>query len=134
MNTRYVGSRILPLLVTINGFIVVALGAFGAHRLKVLVGPEALQIWQTGVRYQMFHVAALLACAFFAATRDPDSKAVRWAIFAAGFFVLGILFFSGSLYLLVLIQQSWLGLMAAVGGVCFLLGWTSLTVCVVSRS
>lgn len=133
MRSTYTGSRLLPLLVAINGFVVVALGAFGAHGLKALATPEAMQFWHTGVRYHMFHVTALLACAFFASTCEARSQAARWAVVAASLFLLGILFFSGSLYLLVLVQESWLGMCVPVGGVFFLLGWLSLTICFFRR-
>ncbi len=133
MSSNYIGSRMLPLFVAINGFLVVALGAFGAHGLKALVAPEAMHYWQTGVRYHMFHVAALLACAFVASTCEARPRAARWAVLAACLFLLGILFFSGSLYLLVLLQKGWLGLSAAIGGVFFLLGWASLTICILRR-
>lgn len=133
MSSTDTGSRLLPLLVTINGFVVVALGAFGAHGLKAIATPEAMQFWHTGVRYHMFHVAALLACAFFASTCEAKPQAARWAVVAACLFVLGILFFSGSLYLLVLMQKSWLGMCVPVGGLFFLLGWASLTICLFRR-
>ncbi len=133
MSSNYTGSRFLPLLVTINGFLAVAIGAFGAHGVEALIAPEAMQHWQTGVRYQMFHVVALLACAFFTSTCEANPRAALWAVVAACLFVLGMVFFSGSLYLLALTQQSWLGLCVPVGGVFFLLGWTSLTICLLRR-
>jgi len=129
VSSNPIGSRLLPLLVAINGFLVVALGAFGAHGLKNLIAPEAMQYWHTGVRYQMFHVVGLLACAFFASTGEARPGAARWAVLAAVLFILGMVFFSGSLYLLALTQKSWLGRCVPMGGVFFLLGWASLTVC-----
>ena len=128
MSSNNTNSRFLPLLVTINGFLAVAIGAFGAHGVKALIAPEAMQHWHTGVRYQMFHVVALLACAFFSSTCEANSRASRWLVIAACLFVLGIIFFSGSLYLLALTQRSWLGMCVPVGGVFFLLGWASLTI------
>ena len=133
MKSNPIGSRLLPLFVVCNGFLVVALGAFGAHGLKTLIAPEAMQFWHTGVRYHMFHVVALLACAFFASTCELQSRARPWATVAACLFVLGIIFFSGSLYLLALTQKSWLGMCVPVGGVFFLLGWASLSVCLLRR-
>ncbi len=129
MSSKPNASRLLPLLVAVNGFLVVALGAFGAHGLKNLITPEAMQFWHTGVRYQMFHVVGLLACAFFASTYEDKPDATRWAVVAACLFMLGMVFFSGSLYLLALIQTSWLGMCVPIGGVFFLLGWTSLAIC-----
>ena len=129
MSSNSIANRSLPLLVVINGFLVVALGAFGAHGLKSLIAPEAMQFWHTGVRYQMFHVVGLLVCAFFASGCEDRPHAVRWAVAAACLFILGMVFFSGSLYLLALTQQSWLGMCVPIGGVFFLLGWISLAVC-----
>lgn len=133
MSSNIIGSRFLPLLVAINGFLVVALGAFGAHGLKTLIAPEAMQYWHTGVRYQMFHVVAMLACAFFASICEAKPHAARWAVVAACLFVLGMMFFSGSLYLLALTQKNWLAMCVPVGGVFFLLGWVSLTICLLRR-
>ncbi|PCJ34644.1 MAG: hypothetical protein COA75_12735 [Cellvibrionales bacterium] len=127
MSSNNTDSRFLPLLVSINGFLAVGLGAFGAHGLKALIAPESMQLWHTAARYQMFHVVALLACAFFSSTCEANSRASYWLVVAACLFVLGIIFFSGSLYLLALTQKSWLGMCVPVGGVFFLLGWTSLT-------
>ncbi len=129
MSSNPIGSRSLPLLVVINGFLVVALGAFGAHGLKTLIAPEAMQFWHTGVRYQMFHVVGLLACAFFASTGEAKPHAERWAVVAAYLFLMGMVFFSGSLYLLALTQKSWLGMCVPIGGFFFLLGWASLAIC-----
>lgn len=129
MSSNPIGSRSLPLLVVINGFLVVALGAFGAHGLKTLIAPEAMQFWHTGVRYQMFHVVGLLACAFFVSTGEAKPHAERWAVVAAYLFLMGMVFFSGSLYLLALTQKSWLGMCVPIGGFFFLLGWASLAIC-----
>ena len=129
MSSNPIGSRSLPLLVVINGFLVVALGAFGAHGLKTLIAPEAMQFWHTGVRYQMFHVVGLFACAFFASTGEAKPHAERWAVVAAYLFLMGMVFFSGSLYLLALTQKSWLGMCVPIGGFFFLLGWASLAIC-----
>jgi len=129
VSSNPIGSRSLPLLVVINGFLIVALGAFGAHGLKALIAPDAMQYWHTGVRYQMFHVGGLLACAFFASTCEDKPHAVRWAMVAAFAFMLGMVFFSGSLYLLALTEKSWLGMCVPIGGVFFLLGWVSLAIC-----
>ncbi|MDF1831508.1 MAG: DUF423 domain-containing protein [Porticoccaceae bacterium] len=129
MSLKPIDSRLLPLLVAVNGFLVVTLGAFGAHGLKNLIAPEAMQYWHTGVLYQMFHVVGLLACAFLASTCEGKPHATHWAVVAACLFMLGVVFFSGSLYLLALTQQSWLGMCVPIGGVFFLLGWISLAVC-----
>jgi uncharacterized membrane protein YgdD (TMEM256/DUF423 family) len=99
----------------------VALGAFGAHGLKSRVAPEMLAVFETGVRYHMYHALALLAVGW-AATRWPSSS-----IGAAGWlFVAGILVFSGSLYAMTFTGARWLGAITPLGGLCFILGWVLL--------
>ena len=96
----------------------VAAGAFGAHTLEQYVTPERLQVFETGVRYQMYHALALLF-AGWAVGRWPGWK-VRWSGYL---FVGGMVLFSGSLYLLVFTDTSWLGAITPLGGVAFLAGW-----------
>ena len=99
----------------------VALGAFGAHGLRGLVGPELLAVWRTAVDYQMFHALALLALAF-----APAGSAGGPGSLACWCFAIGVLVFSGSLYLLVLSGQSWLGAITPLGGLCLIAGWGAL--------
>ena len=99
----------------------VVLGAFGAHALRERLSPEDLAIFETGVRYQMYHALALFAVAW-AASRWPGT-----AVNAAGWmFIVGVLIFSGSLYALVLTDTRWLGAITPVGGVVLILGWALL--------
>ena len=103
------------------GAMAVALGAFGAHALKSRVSVELLAIFETGVRYHMYHALALLAVAW-AATRWPGPS-----ITAAGWlFVAGILVFSGSLYLMTFTGARWLGAITPIGGLCLIAGWLAL--------
>jgi uncharacterized membrane protein YgdD (TMEM256/DUF423 family) len=101
------------------GFIAVALGAFGAHGLRDRLTEESLAIYQTGAQYQMVHALALLALAGFA-DRLRRSAVVGWL------FVFGVLIFSGSLYLLAITGDRWLGAITPIGGLCFLAGWAFL--------
>ena len=105
----------------------VAAGAFGAHALRDRVAPDMLAIFETGVRYQMYHALALLGVAW-ATARWPDSSAVL----AGWCFVAGIVIFSGSLYVLALTGVRWLGAITPLGGLAFLAGW-ALLVWTVSR-
>ncbi|MEL6179562.1 MAG: DUF423 domain-containing protein [Myxococcota bacterium] len=99
----------------------VMLGAFGAHALKARLEPAMLEIFEVGVRYQMYHALGLLAVAFAA------SQIKHGCIAAAGWlFVSGILIFSGSLYTLSLSGIRWLGAITPIGGVCFIAGWACL--------
>ena len=98
--------------------IAVAAGAFGAHGLRARLEPDMLAVFETAVRYQMYHALALLAVAW-AITRWPAGNAQL----AGWLFVAGIVVFSGSLYVLALSGTRWLGAITPVGGVCFLAGW-----------
>lgn len=104
------------------GALGVALGAFGAHALRATLSTQDLATFETGVRYQMYHALALLAVAW-AVGRWP---ALTGPVTAGWAFVVGILVFSGSLYVLVLTGQRWLGAVTPLGGVAFILGWALL--------
>ena len=99
----------------------VALGAFGAHGLRDRVEPRMLEVFEVGVRYQMFHALALLA----AALARPLLRAHR-ADAACACFVAGTAVFSGSLYAMTLTGIRALGAVTPVGGVLFLAGWVLL--------
>lgn len=109
-------------LAGISGAIGVALGAFGAHALKDRLAPERLQTFETGVRYQMYHVAGLLG-AVVASAQWPGSS---FPSLAGWFFVAGTVLFSGSLYLLVITNKRWLGAITPFGGLAFIAGWILL--------
>jgi uncharacterized membrane protein YgdD (TMEM256/DUF423 family) len=106
------------LIAAINGGLAVAAGAFGAHGLQARIDAQALQVFETGARYHMYHALAIGLAAL--AMRD---SAAGPAMSAAGFFLAGILLFSGSLYLLALTSVKALGIVTPFGGLCFLLGW-----------
>ena len=96
----------------------VALGAFGAHALKTSLSPELLGIFETGVRYQMYHGLGLLGLAW-AIGRWPERR-----LAPAGWLLLaGTVVFSGSLYLLVLTGARWFGAVTPIGGVALIAGW-----------
>jgi len=101
----------------------VALGAFAAHALKARLEPDLLAVFETGVRYQMYHAFALFAAAWGWAHWQARSIAIAGALFVAG-----IVFFSGSLYLLALTGERWLGAVTPLGGVMFLAGWVFLII------
>lgn len=100
------------------GAIGVALGAFGAHALRSTLTPEDLATFEIGVRYQMYHALALLAVSWASTQWEAATIATAgWA------FVMGIVVFSGSLYVLVLTGQRWLGAVTPIGGTALLVGW-----------
>ena len=109
----------------------VILGAFGAHALKARLEPEQLQVFETGVKYQFYHSLALILLGILAEKINAQS-----AIYAGFGFIAGIVFFSGSLYLLsmrnILGIESWkfLGPVTPFGGLCFIAGWALLLISV----
>jgi len=105
--------------------ITIGIGAFGAHGLKELLSANSLSTFETGVRYQMYHVLALLLLGFATDIPVNISKWVFW------FFIFGMIFFSGSIYLLALkeilpFEASFLGPVTPIGGFLFILGWLRL--------
>ncbi len=117
----------------ITGALAVALGAFGAHGLKKLLDAELLQVFETAVRYQFYHVFALLAAGML--YKEFPGKFMKWA---GNLFITGMLLFSGSLYLLCSVKYaglplSWIGAITPVGGVAFIAGWLLLFMAVAKK-
>jgi len=99
------------------GFLAVALGAFGAHGLKELLTRHGTaDIWEKAVLYHLVHAVALL----FVSIQRP-LPILAWSLFVAG-----ITIFSGTLYLLALTNERWLGAITPIGGLCLLGGWLAL--------
>jgi uncharacterized membrane protein YgdD (TMEM256/DUF423 family) len=99
------------------GLLAVALGAFGAHGLKDLLGRNGtVDIWEKAVFYHFIHAVML----FILADRKPFSAVAWWS------FLVGIAIFSGSLYVLAVTGERWLGAITPIGGLSFLLGWAWL--------
>lgn len=116
-------ERTFLLAGAVAGFIGVAFGAFGAHGLRGRLSPDMLSVFETGVRYQMYHALALLLTAIVAGRADSR------AVVAAGWlFVTGIALFSGSLYVLAVTGVTAFGAITPIGGVAFLAGWVCLAV------
>jgi uncharacterized membrane protein YgdD (TMEM256/DUF423 family) len=114
-------DRIFAVLGAVSGLLSVAAGAFGAHALKQRLSADLLAVFETGVRYQVYHALALFAVAW-AATRWPSTQTTL----AGWMFVAGTVIFSGSLYALAISGARWIGAITPIGGVCFLAGWLSL--------
>lgn len=107
---------------SISGFFSVALGAFAAHSLRARLTLHDMEIFQTGVHYQIVHAVVLLGVAILIRLY-PDAGYAR-----AGYaFLAGTVIFSGSLYALVLTQVRMFGAITPIGGVFFLVGWLLLT-------
>ena len=114
-------DRLLYIGAAAAGFLGVAFGAFGAHALRARLSPDVLAVFETGVRYQMYHAFAMCVAAWAFARWQRRVFVVGGALFAAG-----ILIFSGSLYLLALTGARWLGAITPIGGLAFLAGWLFL--------
>ena len=112
---------------TLLGVFSVALGAFAAHSLKQYISDYAVNIFDTGVRYQFYHVFALLASGIL--YKEFQNKYIQGA---GKFFIAGIILFSGSLYVLAIIKGAvlpgydWIGAITPLGGLCFVAGWICL--------
>lgn len=112
----------LLVLGAVNGGLAVLLGAFGAHGLKAKVDSAMLSTWATASEYHFYHALALLLTGLLA--RQVGSGTIvlaGWILFG------GMLVFSGSLYLLVLSGQRWLGAITPLGGAALIAGWATLT-------
>ena len=125
----------LGLIIGLVGILAVVLGAFGAHSLKSALPSDKLATYTTGITYHFYHLIAM-TFAWFSLAHDDS----RWAKRSFWCFLIGILFFSGSIYLLAtreligLINYKWLGPITPVGGVFFILGWTFLGASFYSRN
>lgn len=115
------------LTAAILGAVSVGLGAFGAHGLKQIVAPETVASFETGVRYQFYHVFALLAIGILF-EKSPD----KWMRWSGNCFIIGIILFSGSLYAMTvmdateMVGKKSIGIITPLGGIFFLIGWLLL--------
>lgn len=117
-------ARIFLFLGAINAFLSVAFGAFGAHALRGHISPEMLDVYHTGDHYQFLHALGLILIGILA-IHFPDSGLLRWS---GWLMFLGIILFSGSLYILAMTGITWLGAITPVGGTAFLVSWILLAI------
>lgn len=116
------------------GAITVALGAFGAHGLKKMAAPEIVASFETGVRYQFYHIIALLFVGII--YEKFPRKLLRWSGF---FFLAGMLLFSGSIYLLTFLKATdkvgleGIGMITPIGGILLIVGWMLLAFGITKR-
>lgn len=113
--------KLFLFLGALNGFIAVALGAFGAHGLEDKISEESISIWEKAVQYQMYHAMALVAAGLLA------SKVKNLSLGSSGWlFFVGIILFSGTLYTYALTGITMFAIITPFGGVAFLIGWVLL--------
>ncbi|WP_010648441.1 DUF423 domain-containing protein [Oceanobacillus massiliensis] len=119
--------KLLLILAAINGFLAVALGAFGAHGLEGRISEKAIATWEKAVTYQMFHTMALVAVGLLLAKYQNGSLFATsgWMFFA------GIILFSGSLYVYSLTSIKTFAMITPIGGVAFLIGWVLLGIALI---
>jgi uncharacterized membrane protein YgdD (TMEM256/DUF423 family) len=119
----------------LSGAIAVSLGAFGAHGLKQIVSATDVAVFQTGVQYQMYHTLALMLLAIVY-ERLPS----KWITTSACLFAFGVLFFSGSLYLITALKATGatvpvlVGAITPLGGLCFISGWLCFFIGVIRKN
>jgi len=119
-------ARLFLSIGSISGALAVMLGAFGAHALKAKLSDKMLANWMTGVEYHFYHTFAILAVGLIAMHVQPRLlSASGWA------FVIGIVLFSGSLYVMALTGITKLGAITPIGGLAFIIGWILLAVAVI---
>ncbi len=122
-------NKLFLIFGSIGGALAVALGAFAAHQLKQTMTAQALEVFETAVRYQFYHVFALLLVGILT-ERMPG----KWMNRSGSLFIAGILLFSGSLYIISGLMSAGisvpvgLGLLTPLGGLCFISGWFLLTI------
>ncbi|MBW2489472.1 MAG: DUF423 domain-containing protein [Deltaproteobacteria bacterium] len=114
-------ERLFRVFGTLSALVSVGAGAFGAHGLKGRLDPEMLSIFEVGARYQMYHAFALIAAAWLQ-TKWPS----KLLTIGGWMFVAGTILFSGSLYMLSMTDEKWLGMITPFGGLAFMAGWACL--------
>ena len=115
-------AKLFITLASLSGMFAVMLGAFGAHALKARLDEYSLGVFETAVQYHFYHSLALLAVGMLALSQPQTTllKSSGWLFF------LGILVFSGSLYILSITGMRWLGAVTPLGGLAFIGGWACL--------
>lgn len=103
----------------IGMFLGVLLGAFGAHGLRQKISPDMLSIWNTGVLYHMLHCLGLAIVGLSWKLVGEN----QWLTYSGWAMILGVLVFSGSLYILAVTGVRWMGAITPLGGLSFLIGW-----------
>ena len=115
-------AKLFITLASLSGMLAVLFGAFGAHALKGKLDDQALKVFETAVQYHFYHTFALLVVGVIALNQPQTVllKSSGWLV------VIGILVFSGSLYLLSLTGVRWLGAITPLGGLALIAGWACL--------
>jgi uncharacterized membrane protein YgdD (TMEM256/DUF423 family) len=129
MNEINITAKLFLLLGSANAMLAVILGAFGAHALKARLDENLLKVFHTGVEYHFYHALGLILIGIIAMNIPINIwiKNSGWMMFA------GIILFSGSLYLLSILNLRWLGMITPLGGLLFILAWLNLCIAIVKH-
>jgi uncharacterized membrane protein YgdD (TMEM256/DUF423 family) len=119
-------AKTFLMIAAISGLLAVAIGAFGAHGLKSRMVEDLMAVYQTGVQYHFYHTLVLFMIGLLL-LQYPQLALLKWS---GGLMVVGIMLFSGSLYMLALSGERWLGAITPVGGVAFIAAWLCLLLAV----
>ena len=111
-------------IAAINGLLAVVLGAFMSHSLEETITTELLEVFKTGVSYHMYHSLAALVVGILSLI-FPKARLLKYSAYS---FLLGIMFFSGSLYLIALTELPMIGIITPIGGIFLILGWATLCI------
>jgi uncharacterized membrane protein YgdD (TMEM256/DUF423 family) len=122
-------SRRFLILSSILLALAVGFGAFGAHIIQDMVTAERFAVYQTGVQYHFYHALGLMIIGL-AALHMTQNKLLKWSGYSM---ILGIIIFSGSLYLLTLTDTGWLGAITPVGGIAFISGWILFALAIIRQ-
>ncbi len=117
-------TKIFIMLGAVNGMLAVILGAFGAHALKRKLPTDLLSVYETAVEYHFYHALALLLIGLLGVWQ-PQSTLLKYSGFTM---LVGILLFSGSLYVLAISGIRWLGAITPLGGLCLITAWALLLI------
>jgi len=119
-------SKLFLILGSINSATAVAMGAFGAHFLKTKISEDMLSVFQTAVQYHFYHSLGLLIVGLLTISFKPEKylKIAGWLMF------IGIILFSGSLYILSTTNTRWLGMITPFGGISFIISWAFIAIAV----
>ncbi|GGI39673.1 DUF423 domain-containing protein [Mammaliicoccus stepanovicii] len=116
--------KLFIIIGAINAMIAVAAGAFGAHGLENKLSAKYLDIWEKATTYQMYHALGLILIGIISGTTTANLNVAGWLM------TFGIVFFSGSLYILAVTQINILGAITPIGGVLFIVSWLLLVIAV----
>ncbi len=122
-------DRVLLMIGSLFALLSVALGAFGAHALRKKLSSDQLAVYQTGVQYQMYHALGLLALGIYAAVFGQNG----WLTLSAVLMVIGVILFSGSLYMLTLTGKRGFGAITPLGGLSWIISWVLFMIAVIAK-